>query len=421
MAPSSGLLIREARVFTGTETLPPASVLVRDGVIASLDAGDDPPEHVAVVDGRGRTVLPGLIDAHTHAFQGNLEQAIVFGVTTELDMLADPGEIFALRERAAECHDMADVRSAGTGATVPGGYPWYLVELGYLPPFPTLVAPFEAEAFVAARVAEGSDHIKIFIDDGRTIGQKSPTLDRITVEALVHAAHEAERKVVVHALSADAAQMAVDAGADVLGHLFVDRLCTPELVEQIAARDVAVIPTLAVLHALFGPLHGPELLADARVGPYLDAQSRAYLEMERVQLGEGAVHDIEVAVQALARLKQAGVTILAGSDAGNGDTAHGATLHLELRLLVEAGLSAREALSGATAAVADRFGLDDRGRIEPGLRADLVLVDGNPETNIDSTLNIVGVWRGGVRVDREAFRAAAVASDAPDEMKGATA
>ena len=105
------------------------------------------------------------------------------------------------------------------------------------------------------------------------------------------------------------------------------------------------------------------------------------------------------------RLESGGVTLLAGTDAGNPGTTHGAGLHQELADLVEAGLSPTAALSAATAAPAEAFHLSDRGRIAAGLRADLVLVRGDPTTDISATRDIVGVWKLGVPVDRAAYRA----------------
>lgn len=97
-------------------------------------------------------------------------------------------------------------------------------------------------------------------------------------------------------------------------------------------------------------------------------------------------------------LLDAGVDILAGTDAPNPGTTYGASLHQELALLVEAGLSAEEALAAATSVPARRFGLDDRGRIAPGLRADLLLIDGDPIADIDATLDISDVWVRGKRI-----------------------
>src|SRR5262249_34167308 len=118
-----------------------------------------------------------------------------------------------------------------------------------------------------------------------------------------------------------------------------------------------------------------------------------------------ALADYAVARDAVRKLRSAGVPILAGSDAPNPGTAHGVSIHRELELLVEAGLTPTEALAAATAVPAAKFGLSDRGRIAPKLVADLVLVKGDPTTDITATRKIVGVWKRGQGVDRAAYRA----------------
>jgi hypothetical protein len=111
-------------------------------------------------------------------------------------------------------------------------------------------------------------------------------------------------------------------------------------------------------------------------------------------------------------LKAAGVPILAGTDAPNPGTAHGAAMHRELELLVDAGLTPLEALRAATAAPAKAFSLGDRGRIAAGMRADLLLVAGDPTKDIRATRAIAGIWKGGHAIDRAAFAAAVAAEKA---------
>jgi imidazolonepropionase-like amidohydrolase len=102
----------------------------------------------------------------------------------------------------------------------------------------------------------------------------------------------------------------------------------------------------------------------------------------------------------VARLHAAGVPILAGTDAPNPGTAHGPSLHGELELLVRAGLTPVEALRAATSTPARVFRLGDRGRIAPGMRADLVLVDGDPTSDVTATRRITRIWKNGFPVDR---------------------
>jgi imidazolonepropionase-like amidohydrolase len=118
-------------------------------------------------------------------------------------------------------------------------------------------------------------------------------------------------------------------------------------------------------------------------------------------------------MQVVAQLSARGVPILAGTDHNNRGTAPGSSLHGELEFLVAAGLTPMQALSAATAATAMAFRLKDRGRIAPGLRADLVLVDGDPTVDIRATRSIVAVWKDGAEFDREAWLKRATAGGNP--------
>jgi len=399
-AVATPLLFRNVRIFDGT-AVSHGDVLVDKGLIRSV-AAKLRAKGATVIDGAGKTLLPGLIDSHTHAYEDKaLKQALVFGVTTELEMFGDPAKNSALRakERAGEATGEADLRSSGILATAPKGHG---TEYGFA--IPTVSKPEDAAAFVAARVADGSDYLKIVLDDGKWFGKGIPTLDAATVAALVRAAHEHHLLAVVHIGSQAGARTALDAGADGLAHLFIDSVPAADFASFVAAHHAFVIPTLSVLMPICEGADLSTLTKDAAVSPYLD-------ERDLAQLGRTFPVKLPAANcgYALATVKQldaAGVPLLSGTDALNPGVVHGASLHRELELLVDAGLSPAKALTAATATPAARFGLSDRGRIAPGLRADLVLVDGDPTTDIRRTRNIVGVWKRGVAVDRDAYRAA---------------
>lgn len=392
-------LFRNVRVFDGVAAHEGMDVLVREGRIAEVGRGLRPPAGATVVEGSGRTLLPGLIDAHTHAFTNEPAEALIFGVTTELDMFTDHRTARMWRREQTEgyAHDRADVFSAGTLVTAPGGHG---TQFGL--PIPTITEVDSADAFVQARVDEGSDWIKIVYDDGATYGFSWPTVDRALLAALVQAAHRRDRLAVVHIGTAAAAWDALEAGADGLVHLFTDSLPAQSFIDLARERGAFVIPTLVVLKSITGEPGGAPLVQDSRVAPYLLPARRAVLDQAFPAAPEMA-EQYRVPREAVRRLHEAGVPILAGSDAPNPGTAHGAALHRELELLVEAGLSPADALAAATSVPARAFGLEDRGRIAPGLRADLLLVAGDPTTDITATRAIEGVWKAGIPVDREAF------------------
>jgi imidazolonepropionase-like amidohydrolase len=395
MAPDD-VLLRGAKLFDGHRFHAPGCLLVQQGRVAALAERLTPPAGVPVVEARGDTVLPGLIDAHVHVFPGDLQVALRAGVTTEVDMFGDPGLIGSLRQQASSDPGVADLRSAGTGATAPGGHPTRLVERGLLAPFPTVAGPGAAEGFVAARVAEGSSFLKVVLEDGTTTGHPCPTLTADTVRALVDAAHARDLLVVAHVLTQAHALVAVGAGVDGLAHLFLDEPPAPRFLDAVADRDVFVIPTLTSLAARAGHDRGRALAADRHLGPLLDPRRRAVLEMG-FPAASGGRADLGHAMSTVGLLHRAGRRILAGTDASSPGTAHGASLHDELALLVQAGLSPAAALTAATSAPAAALGLPDRGALTPGLRADLVLVHGDPESDITRTRDIAQVWRAGHR------------------------
>jgi imidazolonepropionase-like amidohydrolase len=389
-------VIEGARVFDGEQLIGVRTVEVEGSRIVAV--GAPVPAAAERVDGSGATLLPGLIDAHTHADLETLGYALRFGVTTELDLLSFPQTMEALRRAAAERTDIADVRSASVGMTAPGGHPTQLRGGLNDPELPTVARPEDAARFVNERITEGADYIKVILESGKTLGKDVPVLDADIVKATVAAAHDRDRMVIAHALTVETTRQALAAGVDGFAHLFIDGPCTPDLVEEFTAGGAFLIPTLNLLASLTGQRLGAGLARDSRVTgrlpqPWIDNLSR---EFDTFPAG-----DFAAALAAVKTLHTAGVPILAGSDAnyhfGARGMAHGVSLHGELRLLVRAGLTPTEALRAATSVPATTFGLNDRGRITPGARADLLLVDGDPTSRIADTLSIRDVWRSGSR------------------------
>jgi imidazolonepropionase-like amidohydrolase len=400
--------IRNVRVFDGTKTLSRVDVLI-DG--ERLLAGDGERADVEL-DGSGKTLLPGLIDAHTHVVDGDLAQALTFGVTTELDMFCLPSNLARQRRLAGERNDVADVRSSGVLATAPGGHPSQIMNadpslserLGdAVGPFDTVADASQAKAFVEARLAGGIDYLKIVIDSGAVSGMQLPVLGADTVGALVDAAHAHGLRAVAHAVTVKDASVAVNAGIDALAHVWADSgpgdSASEELIARIVAQKVFVISTLAYFEAVTGDPAGAELVRDQRIGSRLPEHAKAAIDRDSsaIPIDPNAVPN---ALHTAGMLHRAGVPLLAGTDANIYAPLHGASLHRELLLLTQAGLTAQEALAAATAVPARCFGLSDRGQVEPGKRADLVLVDGDPTQDITATRSIVDVWRRGVRQRR---------------------
>ena len=395
------LAIRDVRVFDGVVVLEHRTVLVARGRIVALDAADrlarSPATHE--IDGRGATLLPGLIDAHAHVNQdADPRDALDVGVTTEIDMMSSP-EVSVRLARDAAATDRARVVPAGYAATAPGGHGTeYGMEV------PTLTTPAEAEAFVAARVKDGSHHLKIIIEGGLAFGHPLPTLDAATVGALVVAAHAHHLLAVAHVGGPADVAVALAGGVDGLVHVPLGAL-DEATIATIASRGMFVAPTLSVLASVCGQRPGRALLADARLAPLIGPDARATLGAPFGFTVEDA-SACGTPAATVAALRAHRVPLLAGTDAPNAGTAHGATVHGELERLVAAGLTPVEALTAATSAAARAFALADLGAIRVGAIADLLLVTGDPTRDITATRAIAHVWRGGRELDLNARRVA---------------
>jgi imidazolonepropionase-like amidohydrolase len=398
------LAIRNVRIFDGERVIPEGTVVVRGGKIVAVGLDVSPPEGAEVLDGQGQTLLPGLVDAHFHADGPDAYRAsLALGVTTVIDMFAQLSAGMArlsVDQLPQRGPDEAD-SIMGLLITAPGGHGTEYPGVTSL----TASTPQECEKAVDAAVAAGSRYIKLIYDAGETVlPQLIPTLDRQVLAACIQAAHARNRLAVVHALPGQRAREAVEAGADGLAHCITDTMPEADLVRRMAERKVFLIPTLAVAFSVAHQGHVELLKNDPLLAPYLTPSS---LQLMAVQFPPefGAGLRPDVMRQSTRMMLEAGVPVLAGSDAGNPGVAAGATFHYELEMLVSAGLTPVQALAAATALPARAFQLEDRGRIAPGLRADLVLVRGDPTVDVRKARDISAVWKEGRRLDRDAWRA----------------
>jgi len=351
------IALRNVRVFDGHALSEPRTVVIEGSVIA--DGATAP----AQLDAAGAVLLPGLIDAHVHLHTAeNLSDLARWGVTTALDMGCWP--VSRIAELRKETGAVADFRTAGLPAIGPSGNH---ARIPGMPADAVILSAEAAEAHVAARVRDGSSFVK-GIAEGP--GRGGPPPDALL--ALASAARSNGLRSVIHADTVDAFSLAVSTGADFVTHLPLDGEVRVDDVAAMLARGQAVVPTLTMLEGIVdsGMLGADWTMADITA--------------------------------TLATLHSHGVTIVAGTDANNEPGApfqvsHGASLHHEMELMTLAGMTPTEVLRSATAVAAEAFGLEDRGVIEPGKRADLLLVEGDPTEDISVTRRIRAVWVAGSR------------------------
>ena len=427
-APDS-VVLRNVRVFDAPHAAlleGPRDVVVRDGRIAAIVPLGAGAPGLPAIDGAGGTLLPGLVDVHTHTgstpgppwrvstlpdVADNLAAYLYAGVTTVLDLGGLSPAVFRERERLATGARLGPrLYAAGPVFTAPGGHPaevlraglpWYL--RWYVLPRATreVATPDDGRRAVAALLSERPDILKLAIDAGAR--DDVPRLRSETIAAVIAAGHAAGVRSIAHIGSSAEAIDAVRGGVDALAHAPWREELSEEAVAAIAAAHVPVVVTLAVWDVAGEPrtavsdflpierevAHPDVLVALVAPPPALDPATAAFLH------AAAAARDARR--RNVARLRAAGVRVLAGSDACNPGQFPGAGLHLELAKLVQAGLTPREALRVATSENAHFLAGDaaDFGEIAVGKRADLVLVAGDPMARIEDLGRITHVLLGG--------------------------
>ena len=453
-AESGAIALVHATVIDGTGSPPLTdwTLLIRDGRIAEIGPSSAVQSGTAkrIVDATGRFVLPGLWDAHTHteAHPPTLDLYLAHGVTSLRDMGCDPECTAKLVEWRSEVEvgTRRGPRLLVAGPNVDGLKP--LDYAGHV-----TVTTDTAAAAVADLAAAGVDFVKV-----------RDWLSEEEYEAVVAAARaerlpvDGHLGVAVRALHAvESGQRTFEHGGSALGGLlmaassseetlraellgamdsarsngafyepfrvaisqeFTERLLrsldetrTAALAKAFATHGTALVPTLVVSEPAFQSadpwFDGRRLLEDEDLrfiaAPQIEAwrSNGPWGDLDETTLG--AMAEQQDALRGLvARMRAAGAPILAGTDLseeGRWQIA-GHSLHNELLLLVEAGLSPMEALVAATSAPAEVFGLDDLGTLQTGQRADLVVLDADPLVDIRNVRRIVGVMSGGAYLDR---------------------
>jgi imidazolonepropionase-like amidohydrolase len=352
MADSQLTVISGGRVLVGAELEPrdDVTVLVEDGTIAAVGSDIDIAGEATVVDTSDHTVLPGFIDAHVHIGFADPADLLSRGITTARDLAWPPDEIWPLVQRSkASDFDGPELLAAGPMLTAPGGYP---TRAAWAPPGTGLEVrdPSAAERAVAAVAEQGASIVKIALNP--PVG---PVLDETTLTAIVEAAHARGLRVTGHIYGLDELHKAIRAGVDELAHMLMsDEALPDETVAEMVTRGMTIVPTLCIREH--------------------DGRSSA--------------------IDNLARFAGAGGTVIYGTDLGNEGPVPGID-PTEIDSMLAAGMSPRDVIASATTIAAAWLGLDDRGAIAPGKRADLIAVPGDPLEDAAVLSRVAMVWRGG--------------------------
>jgi len=427
-SPAEGLAIVGATVVDGTAPpLPDAVVLIRGDRIQAVGSRAQValPKGITIIDGRGKWVAPGLVDAHVHFFQSGspytrpdvidlrklrpyereialLKDALprtfarylLCGVTSVVDV-GGPFWNFEVRDAAGRTALAPRVAVAGPLVSTVARPD---LDIGD-PPIIKITTPNEARALVRRELERKPDLMKVWF-------VFRPGDDLAAGKALVAATVDEARKggvrTAVHATELETARAAVEAGADVLVHSVFDKPVDDAFVDLLKRRGVVYIPTLfvrsgyaLVLSGSFAPTPAEGRWADPDVlSTFKEVKGRP--ELASWAGRTVSADQVRIAAQNLKRLSAAGVAIAAGTDAGNIGTLHGPSIFRELRLMAEAGLTPKEVLASATAGGARVMGREkDLGTVAPGRLADLVVLDRDPLADVANLEAIHRVVKGG--------------------------
>ncbi|WP_395344833.1 amidohydrolase family protein [Ningiella sp. W23] len=389
---SNSFVLKNVKVFQDVGFQQLQDLRVNDGFIVEIGHNLSVDEQEHIIDGNARYVLPGLIDAHTHSYGSALSDALRFGVTTQLDMFTDETMMFDVidNRNMISKTDKTDLYSSGMMATVEGGH-----GTQYGIAIDTIDSLDDIPSWISARKSKGADYIKIVY---MPYQNSLPSLDKTTATALIEEAQRQDMLALAHISSQAAAKDMIEAGINGLVHIFADSLAEKELVIKAKQNKVFIIPTLAVIASVSGHNSFANVEHSSELNSLLSPMQKQSL------LGDfgfsSNAFSLELAKQNVAKFHAGGVKIVAGSDAPNPGTAFGISLHHEMQLLSESGLSNAEVLQAATRVPASLFSIADKGRIASGMRADLVLLNQNPNENIKHSNDIYQIYKNGFEVRR---------------------
>ena len=417
-----------------------ATIIIDGDKIAA--AGDaqtiSTPKDARLIDCKGKFILPGYIDTHVHFFQsGDLytrpdvvdltkvrpyadevawikrnlpdtfERYLRSGITSVVDV-GGPMWNFEVRKKANATAKAPRVAVAGP---LISSVSREKLDLGD-PPIVKIDSPEQAREFVRKLAAQNPDLVKIWyiVDKDHPVDSFRPI-----VRATVEESHAHKLRVAVHATELETARAAVEAGADVLVHSVTDKPVDDAFVKLLQDRHTILCPTLVVFER-YGRTFANKLNLTPEEKAWGNPEVIATLDVTKIpqdklpdRIKTALVNPNEaldrikkvydVALKNLKTLEDAGVTIAAGTDAGNIGTIHGPAIFREFQLMKEAGLTPMQILQCATANAAKLFGGDTGahiGKIDNGYFADLVIVKSNPLDDIARASEIDSVMKNGM-------------------------
>ena len=411
--PSQTVFLKNVRVVDGSGNVPQekVNVLIEGEKIKSIGKQAEPPG-ARVIDLTGKTIMPLITNVHGHlgmskgtttGSQNFTREQIIkelnryesYGVGTVVSMGTDKELIFSIRD---------DSRSGKIGgATV------FTAGLGFRPPLgsrpqetgmeklfrPSSAA--EAVENIKSLAAFKPDVVKIWID-----AQKIPPE---VYQAIITESHKNGIRVAAHLFYLEDAHALVDAGVDFFAHSVRDKEVDEALIQKMKAKGVIYIPTLTrdVYEFIYGTpqpwINDPFFKASLEQGVFEMVTSESFKNVMNGPRRQSNIDAYNMALRNLKKLFDAGVLVALGTDSGAfPPRPQGFSEHLEMQLMVSAGLSPVQAITVATRNAAHALKLSDQGILSGGMRADFIVLNSNPVEDIRSTQSIHSVWKKGVQV-----------------------
>lgn len=391
-----------ARIIDGTaaEPLEDGVIVITDGRIRTVGprTAVTIPDGAQQIDVRGKTIMPGLINAHGHVgdtlglsggeytTENLLRQLTLYaryGITTVNSLGGDEEQGFDLRNSQYD-QNLDRARILVAGSVVVG----------------------DSEQAIRDEVNRNADRganfIKVRVDDNLGATQKMP---RNLFDALLDQAHIRRLPVAVHLFYLEDAKYILNAGADLVAHSVRDLPVDQEFINLINEKDVCYIPTLTREVSTFVYESEPPFFSDPYFLKEADPQVLEQLRtperqsrMRNSNSAQGYKIALDVAMANIGALNEGGVKIAMGTDTGPPARFQGYFEHMEMQMMVDAGMSPIEAIRASTGVAADCIGAGDIGTLEPGKWGDLLVLGANPAESIENSKSIESVWIAGNRV-----------------------
>jgi imidazolonepropionase-like amidohydrolase len=395
-ADSTAVAFTDATIWDGTGSPAFVGTLVVDsGRVVAAGTDVEPPRGAATVSLAGRYVIPGLIDSHAHVTGAWAPDGVTdpvervredlllyarYGVTT-VNSLGDDGPTLQARDSEPQPTLRARVLVSG--------------------PVIAATDPAAARAAALANADAGVDWLKLRVDDELGTVTKMPW---DAVSAVIEAGRERGLRVATHLFYLEDAKRLLQLGTGLLAHSVRDRDVDAELIDMLRASGVCYVPTLVRDMSTFVYAERPDwfddpfFLAYAHRGQMEGTTDPGFVANQRGGAAAAYRTALAQAQRNLKALSDAGLPIAFGTDAGPTARFPGYFQHLELQLMVDAGLTPEQALLSATSVAADCLRLDDVGTLEPGNSADFLVLGADPLRDVQATRQLERVYIGGHQI-----------------------